>query len=183
MRAESEKRQVVGEELVPVLPPPAPLQRIMPEWRNRSIYAEFPETWGKESMMGIQAFEEDEVCSPFEFRQRTTLSKRRRMFQRIAESYTDRVPVIVRMGKGAMTLLKTQYLCPADMTAGAFIAEIRRHMSRTTPISAATTSLFLFTENSRAPPCTMSMERLWTVHRNKDDYFLYLVVMEENTFG
>lgn len=168
---------------------PPLLQHVVPAWevgRRVVTDVQIPESWGTQTMADLHTFEtdDDDFFSPFAFRREASLGRRRKLFKSIQQTYPDRIPIIVALvgGGQSVTLDKERFLAPFDMTYGAFIQQLRQsHLAGSV---APNLALALFTETTKVSPAiTTQMEQVWLAHRNVDDYFLYLLLTLENTFG
>mmetsp|Transcript_22680 Transcript_22680/g.38495 ORF Transcript_22680/g.38495 Transcript_22680/m.38495 type:complete len:118 (+) Transcript_22680:108-461(+) len=114
------------------------------------------------------------------FKQENSLEKRTKLSEKILTQYKNRIPVIVEpANERAPSLNKTKFLCPVDMTVGAFVQEIKKHLTQQ---QSATESIFLFVNNSVLPNNALMMAQIY--EKNKDaDGFLYLSFSGENVFG
>lgn len=115
----------------------------------------------------------------FDFQREHIIQDRQSMFLQLCESHPAHIPIILRTEKDAAELSKTRFVCPEDMTIGAFQLQCRKHLSEVVPCE----SLFFFTQSNTVPIQTSSLADVWQRHRSQEDSFLYLTLMHENTFG
>ena len=74
---------------------------------------------------------------------------------------------------------KDRYLVPRDMTLGAFVAHLRKRMTKLKAYEA----IFIFVgKNNVLPPVNSTMDALYREHADNDQ-MLYIVFAKENTFG
>ena len=98
--------------------------------------------------------------------------------KRILRKYPDRIPVIAELShNSSLTLDKTKYLVPCDLSVGQFIYVIRKRLNL--PPEKA---IFLFTENNTLPPTGSLMSNVYEYYRDTD-LFLYFIISEESVFG
>jgi GABA(A) receptor-associated protein len=103
---------------------------------------------------------------------------RKEQSARIIAKYPDRVPVIVEKHATATVKMdKNKFLVPKDSTIGSFVHVIRKrlHLSEKEAI-------FLMCQNT-IPPTSEVMSIVYERHKDKEDNFLYFVLLQENTFG
>ena len=98
----------------------------------------------------------------------------------IAKPLSDawQVPVIVEKHATATVKMdKNKFLVPKDSTIGSFVHVIRKrlHLSEKEAI-------FLMCQNT-IPPTSEVMSIVYERHKDKEDNFLYFVLLQENTFG
>lgn len=118
--------------------------------------------------------------------QERSFDQRRAISERIMSRYPDRIPAIVDRppdslltpyGRRTIPVIdKNKYLIPRDLTAGAFLREIRKHM-----IIKPEQAIFLFV-NETLLPNAERMNSIYNRHRDPDG-FLYITYATENTFG
>jgi hypothetical protein len=167
-----------------------------------------PRAWGSQSVFELAQFSNvDRFDEVFAFRNETPLIRRRQLFNKIKQAHPDRVPLIVAIKRprqangsmiaslsrslsgdsmlraldsGMMTLTKTKFLVPNEMTFGAFQHHLRSHLRNFTESQA----LFLFLESSHTlAPGSSLMSTLWDRYQDKRDGFLYVIATEENVYG
>jgi len=119
----------------------------------------------------------------------TSFEKRQKLSAKILQTYTDRLPIIVEPATNrAPALSKSKFLAPTDMTAGAFLAEIKKHRvsgdgsSNSNSAQAQQETLFLFVNNSTLVNSSAMISQIYDKHKNADG-FLYLKYATENSFG
>ena len=112
------------------------------------------------------------------FKERLTLEERCEESARIKEKYTDRIPVIVELGKNSNLpeLDKHKFLVPNTLTVGQFLYVIRKRINL-----EHSHALFIFI-NSVVPQISKSMQELYEKYKDEDG-FLYTTINSENTFG
>jgi GABA(A) receptor-associated protein len=113
------------------------------------------------------------------FKQQHSFQYRFNESKRIMEKYRDRVPVICEKGVKQPTLPnidKQKYLIPNDITAGQFIAIIRKRMNLT-----ANEAIFLFIDN-KIISSNSNMKQVYEQSKEPDG-FLYVQYSKENVFG
>ncbi len=118
---------------------------------------------------------------------RRTTERRKLLSKKIVTTYASRCPVIVEPASArAPAISKNKFLSPTDMTVGAFIAELKRHLVRpegdNNKAEAANQAIFVFTASTHLPISSWTMSQLYDKHKNADG-FLYLFYDSENTFG
>lgn len=110
------------------------------------------------------------------FKQQHTFSERQAESTRVLEKYSSRVPVILDSYKDQVSLNKSKYLIPSNMTSGEFLYTIRKRANLT-----ESDALFMFVGKQLV---TSHMSMLEVYNDNKDaDGFLYCTVCREETFG
>lgn len=113
------------------------------------------------------------------FKEEYSLEERKNTSAHIRKKYPDRIPVIVMKAKKSQIpdLEKHKYLIPNDMTSGAFIYEIRKHIK-----IAPEQAIFCFVGKGVLPPSAIAMEDLHGRYADEDG-FLYITITGENVFG
>jgi len=99
--------------------------------------------------------------------------------KRICTKYKDRVPIIVEVydrDKDRLTLDKSKFLVPFDLTVGQFIYVIRKRI-----ILNADEAIFIFI-NDLLVPNSQCMGNVYKEYKDKDG-FLYSMISLESTFG
>ena len=108
------------------------------------------------------------------FRQRLTLTERKREYGRVRIQKPDYVPIIVERGSDATPEIdREKYLVPPDLTAGQFLCVLRRRLTL-----GKEEALFLLCRG-KAVHGTALLAGL----DREEDGFLYLVYAKENVFG
>ena len=113
------------------------------------------------------------------FKKEFTLEQRKKEANSIINKYPDRIPVICEKNpndKSLPDLDKRKFLAPSDLSIGQFIYVVRARF-KLPPEKA----LFVFV-NGVIPASTETLSSLYHIHRD-EDYFLYIKVVGENTFG
>lgn len=98
--------------------------------------------------------------------------------KRICTKYKDRIPVIVEVYdacKDRLTLDKSKFLVPFDLTVGQFMYVIRKR------IKLEEDAIFIFI-NDLLAPTSQCMGSVYKEHKDKDG-FLYSMISLESTFG
>ena len=113
-----------------------------------------------------------------DFKDETSLEKRKEESKRIRDKYPDRVPVICQKDprSNIPNLDKKKYLVPQDLTIGQFVYVIRKRINLT-PEKA----IFLFI-NNQLPPTAALLSSTYDANKDEDG-FLYITYSGENTFG
>lgn len=99
--------------------------------------------------------------------------------KRICTKYKDRVPVIVEVydkHKDRLTLDKSKFLVPFDLTVGQFMYVIRKRIKL-----KEDEAIFIFI-NDLLAPTSQCMGSVYKEHKDKDG-FLYSMISLESTFG
>lgn len=108
-----------------------------------------------------------------------TTERRVEVSQKIRIKYPDRVPVIVEKGaKAELVCTKRKFLVPQEITIGAFMHEIRKHL---VGAEGEEKAIFLFV-GEQIPPAASLMSELYERYQDEDG-FIYLTYTTENTFG
>lgn len=109
-----------------------------------------------------------------------TVEDRKRLCEKYAVKYPDRVPVIIDRADTKVTILgKNKYLVPKDLPLASFHKIIRKRIQL-----SAEEALFIFVEGANViAPATETMADLQTKYQNQDDGLLYLLYSKEDTFG
>ena len=115
------------------------------------------------------------------FKSEASFEKRYELSSRIRTQYTDRVPIIVEVARSnnKMTLNRSKFLVPKDISVGAFLGEIRKQAS-IRPEEA----IFIFcgSSNGILVPTSSNISEVYDKYKDEDG-FLYITVALENTFG
>lgn len=116
------------------------------------------------------------------FKKTNNLEKRKQLYRRCADKYTDRIPIICEKaptaGNDVPNMNSCKFLVDKESTVAQFMANIRSRMTLN-PGQA----LFLFVGNQNIiPPGTARLEELYEKHKDEDG-FLYFVYSGENAFG
>jgi GABA(A) receptor-associated protein len=115
------------------------------------------------------------------FAEENSFDRRRKLSSKILSTYANRIPIIVEPGsRSAPPIGKTKFLAPAEMTVGAFIQEVKKHMSSD---SAPTDAIFLFVGRDKIMPSSSSPLQLVYDRHADDDGFLYILYSGESVFG
>ncbi len=91
------------------------------------------------------------------------------------QKYPDRVPVKV-LTKGNMSIHRTKFLVPLDLTLGNLLIVIRKFLSKVENYEA----LYIFV-GGRMYPNNFTLSKIWQDQEEK--HFLTIIVAKENTFG
>lgn len=181
---------------ITVLEPPSPPHRPFPkspsssllleseivDGREHEVSAQFRSNWGAATIMSVNEFEDVLAKKDDEFPFRDIkVSRRKQLNAKIRNSYPDRFPIILGVKqRSKFTLTKEKFLVPYDMTYGAFMVEVRRHMDDLHPSEA----LFMYVRGKGViPAASQLMQNVYHIHKDEEDGFLYLLVCEENVFG
>lgn len=115
------------------------------------------------------------------FEEKFGFRKRKRDALHVLKKFPSRVPVILQLGAevpGVRRLFKNKYLVPCDMKVGQFMAVVRSKL-----FLKPHQALYLITKKKGTMPPTSAL-MISIYHDNMDDdYFLYLDLYAENTFG
>jgi GABA(A) receptor-associated protein len=116
--------------------------------------------------------------SVFKFKEDNTLENRKTESDKIIIKYKDRVPIIAELYNlgGDITLDKSKYLVPYDLTVSQFLYVIRKRIKL--PSEQA---LFVFF-NKSLPHSSDTLGNVYSKYRD-DDGFLYAMLSLESTFG
>ena len=114
-----------------------------------------------------------------QFKNEFPLERRKQIGKRVLDKYPDRVPVIVQKitSSDIPDIDRKKYLVPRDLTVGQFIMTIRKRIS-----ISSEKAMFVFVNNV-LPTTSELMGTLYDQHRDSDDYLLYMIYANENTFG
>ena len=118
--------------------------------------------------------------SPFShFRSSHSLNERSKVSNAIKEKHPERIPIIVEpsLGNDVPLIERSKFLVPKDITFGAFIFEIRKHIKGLKPDQA----IFVFINNT-LPSAATQISQLYNIHSDPDG-FMYITYCIENTFG
>jgi GABA(A) receptor-associated protein len=97
--------------------------------------------------------------------------------KQIQIKHPDRVPILVSLHEDCkISLLKSKYLVPKDLTYGQFLFVIRNKLN----LQSSKAIFIFFGEN--LPHQTMKIIDIYNDHKS-DDGFLRATLSEENTFG
>ena len=116
-----------------------------------------------------------------------SLSRRQLLSQKIRGIYPDRVPVIVLMPASIkhLTLTKTKYISPNDITIAKFLIELKKfclsNRSGSNGLIKSDETIYLSAKNQILPMSTL-LSSIDTTYRDVDG-FVYISVHLENTFG
>lgn len=111
------------------------------------------------------------------FKTDNTFEKRQSEAHRINKKYEDRVPIIVEIAENCnISLDKTKYLVPRDLTVAQFLYVIRKRIAL-----APESALFMFFNNTL--PATSELLGFVYKQQKDKDGFLYASISLENTFG
>ncbi len=112
------------------------------------------------------------------YRDSTHFDTRLHESSRVAIAYPDRIPCIIESDdkSTSVSLPKTKYLIPYDLTIGNLSMIVRRHTGLTRE-----DSIFLFIDNVMFPQ-TALLSEIYKLHKDPDG-FLYVKYARENTFG
>ena len=113
------------------------------------------------------------------FKSKNTFEKRKTESNKIVIKYVDRIPIIVEVSdqdSKTLTLDKSKYLVPFDLTVGQFMFVIRKRLK-----IEAEKALFLFFNNTLQPAST-PVSNVYKEYKDKDG-FLYAIISLESVFG
>eukprot|EP00020_Sapocribrum_chincoteaguense_P007848 CAMPEP_0170748578 /NCGR_PEP_ID=MMETSP0437-20130122/9939_1 /TAXON_ID=0 /ORGANISM="Sexangularia sp." /LENGTH=104 /DNA_ID=CAMNT_0011087449 /DNA_START=36 /DNA_END=347 /DNA_ORIENTATION=+ len=101
------------------------------------------------------------------FVEENSFDRRRKLSSKILATYAGRIPLIVEPGsKHAPPIAKTKFLAPAEMTVGAFVQEVKKHMSSE---SAPTDAIFLFVGRDKIMPSSSApLQQVYDRHADDD---------------
>ena len=91
------------------------------------------------------------------------------------QKYPNRVPIKV-LTDGDMSLQRTKFLVPLDLTLGSLLIVIRKFLSKVENYEA----LYIFV-GGRLYPNNFTLSRIWQDQDEK--YFLTIIIAKESTFG
>jgi hypothetical protein len=106
----------------------------------------------------------------------TNFEERKEQALGLIKKYPERCPIIVTSNNNTININQHKFLVPKDLTLSQF-THIIKNRNNITPITA----LFAFI-NKAAPIPTQRIGVLHKKYKN-DDYFLYIDITSENTFG
>jgi len=116
------------------------------------------------------------------FKQENPLEKRKALCERLRNTYPDRVPVIVerapRTRPEIPEISRKKFLAPSDITVAKFSAEIRRHVKL-----PPQTAIYLFVNGNVIPQPAAPMAQLYSLYRDEEDGFLYILYSGQEVFG
>lgn len=96
--------------------------------------------------------------------------------KRIREKYPDRIPVIAEVFSSEIPKLdKNKYLVPSDLTIGQFMYVIRKRIKL-----SPEKGLYMFINKKIFSTNKLIKDIYETEHEN---YFLFIAIYSENTFG
>jgi GABA(A) receptor-associated protein len=94
------------------------------------------------------------------------------------ETHPDRVPTIVEVHPSSkITLKKNKFLVPKEFTLSMFLQVLKKHIN-----IRSEEALFIYIDG-QLPPCSATMNELYTQHHSKEDDMLHILVTKENTYG
>lgn len=111
-----------------------------------------------------------------EYRSSIAFGKRKELSERVRENYPDRIPVVVESKD--LFIDRKKFLVPGDLSVANFQTEIRKHIPDISPHQA----IFLFLEENVIPNPNTAMCHIYDIYKNEDG-LLYVICIEENTFG
>ena len=91
------------------------------------------------------------------------------------QKYPNRVPIKV-LTDGDMSLQRTKFLVPLDLTLGSLLIVIRKFLSKVENYEA----LYIFV-GGRLYPNNFTLSKIWQDQEAK--YFLTIIIAKESTFG
>ena len=113
----------------------------------------------------------------YKFKSQNVFKKRLEESERICKKYEDRIPIIVEVAEGSnITLDKTKYLVPRDLTVSQFMYVIRKRVNLSDD-----NALFIFYDGTLKTQTDL-LSAVYKAHRDADG-FLYATVSQESTFG
>eukprot|EP01126_Amoeba_proteus_P027336 TRINITY_DN2712_c0_g1_i11.p1 TRINITY_DN2712_c0_g1~~TRINITY_DN2712_c0_g1_i11.p1 ORF type:complete len:120 (-),score=19.05 TRINITY_DN2712_c0_g1_i11:199-558(-) len=115
----------------------------------------------------------------FSFKNEFPFERRCEVAQKIRIKYADRIPVIVEKdpNNNVPDCTKRKFLVPHEITVGAFMFEIRRHIPELNQQQA----IYLFV-GTQLPDSSALMYHVYEQHHDEDG-FLYVMYSGENAFG
>ena len=116
----------------------------------------------------------------FKYKKDHNLEERQKESNRILKEYINRMPVICECDPNSnlVSLKKTKYLVPSDMTVSQFQFLIRRNLDLTQE-----SALYLITSKGIALIGEKTMMEVYNNHKDKTDNFLYIYYDCEITMG
>lgn len=118
------------------------------------------------------------------FKDKFSIDERQRQTKVVLEKhYPYKVPVIIQKHhkeKSICTIEKNKFLVPMDMNYSQLMLVLRKRMlDKISP----TIAIFLCTEDGKMLSNTELISSVYDKHHDKNDNFLYLFYLGENTFG
>lgn len=117
------------------------------------------------------------------YKMKNTFSKRLDAGTNLRKKYPDRIPIIILnnsfedVGGDPISITKTQYLVPSDITIGQFIYILRKRITL-----SSESAIFLLTENNEYLNGGETCQSAYDKYKDKDLH-LYLILSSENAFG
>jgi len=106
-----------------------------------------------------------------------SLEKRVEDCSKLIRKYPEKIPVIVQSDK--IKIRREKYLVDKSMSFTQFALILRKNIEEMMPEEA----IYYFSEDSSIIVPSVVMNQLYLQHKNKQDGFLYVFLMKENTFG
>lgn len=123
-----------------------------------------------------------DLFSKDSYKQKYDVETRFNKCQYVKKKYPGRIPVIVEYSDDFPSkyrlLEKNKYLIPYDQTLCDFFQIIRR----TTELEPHK-GMTLITNDGYIPRANDTIQQIYEIHKDKDDEFLYFVLVIENVFG
>ncbi len=116
----------------------------------------------------------------FKYKKDHNLEERQKESNRILKEYINRMPVICECDPNSnlVSLKKTKYLVPSDMTVSQFQFLIRRNLDLD-----EYSALFFLTADNKTITGDRTMMEVYNIFKDKQDNFLYLHYTSELTWG
>jgi len=110
------------------------------------------------------------------FKNNTTFEERKEQALGLINKYPERSPIIVTNNNNNIPIKQHKFLVPRDLTLSQFI-----HIIKNRNNINSQTALFTFINNT----IPNSTQRIGNLHKKykDDDFFLYIDITSENTFG
>ena len=107
----------------------------------------------------------------FKYKKDHNLEERQKESNRILKEYINRMPVICECDPNSnlVSLKKTKYLVPSDMTVAQFQFLIRRNLDLD-----EYSALFFLTADNKTITGDRTMMEVYNIFKDKQDNFLYL---------
>lgn len=120
------------------------------------------------------------MIGQFNYKIQFNLEERKKDFEKAMKNCTNKIPVIIERGYNSTLkqIKKTKYLLPSDLKIGELMRLIHNKLELNYK-----TAIFLLVASKFAITGSELLSEIYKKYKDKDDKFLYISYIEQQTFG
>ena len=120
------------------------------------------------------------VIGQFNYKIQFNLEERKKDFEKAMKNCTNKIQVIIERGYNSTLkqIKKTKYLLPSDLKIGELMRLIHNKLELNYK-----TAIFLLVASKFAITGSELLSEIYKKYKDKDDKFLYISYVEQQTFG